>query len=375
MRIAYVINSLEGGGAALPIPSVASVLAANGATVEVLALTRRDGRALAKIEAAGFEAAVRDGGERDHLAALAWLDAEVARREPDLLWTSLTRATLLGQLVGRRRGVPVVSWQHNAWLKPANQLLLRATRGLSALWIGDSESVTALTAERLAVPPERLATWPLFAADPQAPQAKPWRPGETLRLGTLGRLHPAKGYDVLIAALARMRAQGFAPPAPFEVRIAGEGAMREMLGAAARQAGVENIRFVGFQERPAAFLADLHLYLQPSRREGLCIAAHEAMQAGLPIIASGVGEMRFSVLHGETGLLTPHDDADALADALMALLQSPGRLAAMGSAARQRVLSRFGPVAFVKAGTEVFRRLPGAIRVELPVPTVETSSS
>ena len=358
MRIAYVINSLEGGGAALPIPSVAAVLAAKGATVEVLALTRRDGRAQPRIEQAGFAVTVRDGGERDHLAALAWLDREVARRKPDLLWTSLTRATLLGQLVGKRRGVPVVSWQHNAWLKPANRLLLRATQGLSCLWIGDSESVTALTAERLSVPPARLATWPLFAADPEAPRATPWRPGETLRLGTLGRLHPAKGYDVLVAALARMRAQGFTPPAPFEVRIGGEGVLHEALEAAARQAGVDNVRFVGFQDRPAAFLADLHLYLQPSRREGLCIAAHEAMQAGLPVIASAVGEMRFSVLDGETGLLTPPADVDALAAALTRLLQAPDRLAAMGAASRSRLLERVGPPAFIQAGNEVFERLP-----------------
>lgn len=358
MRIAYVINSVEGGGAALPVPAVAGLLKANGANVRVFALTRRDGRALPAMAAAGLSVTVRDGGEKDHLAALAWLNRELASWPPTLIWTSLTRATLLGQLVGRRRGLPVVSWQHAAFLKPANRLLLRARQGASALWIGDSHSVAALTAQRLGVPPARLAVWPLFAADAQAPQAPAWRPGETLRLGTLGRLHPVKGHDVLVAALARMNEQGFRPLTPFEVVIAGEGGQRAALEAAIAAGGLSNVRLAGFTERPQEFLADLHLYLQPSRSEGLCIAVHEAMQAGLPTLVSAVGELPHSVQDGETGLVVPPDDPERLAQALVWLLSHPERLAAMGAAARARVLDRFGAEAFARAGAEIVTRLP-----------------
>ena len=358
MRIAYVINSVEGGGAALPVPAVARVLADHGAIIEVFALTRRDGRSLAAMEAAGLRVQVRPGSTNDHLAALAWLDRRMADWRPDLIWTSLSRATLLGQLVGRVRGVPVVSWQHNCHLKPANQVLLRATQRLSALWIGDSHSITALTARRLRVPAERLAAWPLFAADADAPQAQPWRPGETLRLGSLGRLHPAKGYDVLIAALARLRAEGFRPSVPFEVTIAGEGDQRGQLEGALAAAGIGNARFPGFNGHPRGFLADQHLYLQPSRYEGLCIAAHEAMQAGLPTLVSAVGELPHSVRDGETGLVAPPDDPEALAQALMWMLSHPERLADMGVAARVRVLDLFGGSAFARAGAEVMARLP-----------------
>lgn len=68
-RVAYVINSLEGGGAALPVPAILDVLRGAGAQVRVLALTRRDGRALPAMQAAGLDVLIRDGGERDHLAA------------------------------------------------------------------------------------------------------------------------------------------------------------------------------------------------------------------------------------------------------------------------------------------------------------------
>jgi hypothetical protein len=358
MRIFYVINSLEGGGAALPVPAVAKVLTDLGAKVEILALTRRDGRALPPMTRQGFTVHVRPGGEKDHVAALAWLDRMVGEAQPDLLWSSLTRATLLGQIVGLRRGVPVVSWQHNAFLKPANRLLLRATQGLSNLWIGDSYSVTTLTASRLKVKPDRLTTWPLFAADEAAPQATPWRPGQTLRLGTLGRLHTAKGYDVLIKALAHLRANGFAPPTPFEVEIAGEGAQRGRLQALIQQTGLDNVRLTGFCDSPREFLAGLHLYLQPSRREGLCIAVHEAMQAGLPALVTAVGEMPYSVVDGLTGRVVPPCDVEEAAKALKQMLLAPHRLATMGEIARTRVLERFGQARFAATGAEIFARLP-----------------
>jgi glycosyltransferase involved in cell wall biosynthesis len=358
MRIAYVINSVEGGGAALPVPAVAGVLRDHGASVEVFALTRRDGRATAAMTDAGLTVHVRPGGEKDHAAATAWLGRAVRDWDPDLIWTSLTRATLLGQLVGRLRGTPVVSWQHAAFLKPMNRLLLRAQRDRSALWIADSHSVAQLTRQRLGVPAERLAVWPLFSADPQAPRATAWRPGQPVRLGSLGRLHRVKGYDVLIAALGRMRAQGFRPEAPFELEICGEGAQRGALEADLASHGLDNVRLSGFHERPREFLAGLHLYLQPSRSEGLCIAAHEAMQAGLPTVVSAVGEMPFSVVDGATGHVARPGDAQALAQALMRLLSDPGRLAAMGEAARIRVLDRFGAHAFARAGADVMARLP-----------------
>ncbi|HJV42437.1 glycosyltransferase family 4 protein [Caulobacter sp.] len=358
MRIAYVINSLEGGGAAAPVPAVTRVLRDQGAEVEVFALLPRDRRALAGMEADGLVVHVREGREKDHLAALTWLDRQIAAFQPDLIWTSLTRATLLGQLVGLRRRLPVVSWQHAAFLKPANRILLRNAQRLSQLWIGDSNNVTCLTARRLGVPPERLTTWPLFAANGAAPVAKPWSPGQTVELGSLGRLHRVKGYDVLIEALAILKASHFAPPAPFRVRIAGDGAQRASLAARIAAAGLDNVELVGFQEQPRAFLASLHGYLQPSRSEGLCIAAHEAMEAALPMVVSAAGEMPFSVLDERTGFVVAPDDPEALAEALRRLLSHPERLAAMGQASRERVLERFGAARFARTGAEIYGRLP-----------------
>jgi len=346
MRIAYAINSLEGGGAALPVPAVTDVLKRAGAEVAVFALTPRDRRALPAMRAAGLEVHVRSGGKRDHAAALAWLDAETRNWGATHLWTSLTRATLLGQMVGQRRGLPVVSWQHAAFLRPWNRRLLRWRQKHSAIWVADSEAVLRLTHERLGVPMERLALWPIFRANPNAPHAAAWKTGP-VRIGSLGRLHRVKGYDVLAEAQELLASSG--PHGDFEIVIGGEGAQRAALQ--------ERIGLAGYIDSPADFLAGLHLYIQPSRSEGLCVAAHEAMQAGLPVIASAVGELQHSVLPGETGWLVPPGDAGALAAALREAIAAPERLAAMGEAGRARLLARFGADRFDAAGKAIIERL------------------
>lgn len=358
MRIAYVTASLVGGGGPLPIPAVTRVLRNAGAHVEVFALTRRDGRALPAMLADGLQVHIREGGDYDHINAYLWLDKQIAEFKPTLIWTSVARASIIGLLLGRKYNVPVVCWQHNATLKFSRLLLFYLLRKRPAMWIGDSEKVSEITAKRFNVSEERMATWSLFSVNPNAPQAKPWAKGEVLRLGSLGRLHPQKAYDILIDALALLRERGFIAPVPFEILIAGDGGDRESILRKAKRAGVENqIKLIGFADKPEEFLANLHVYLQPSRVEGFCIALHEAMQAGLPVIATSVGQIPYTVEAGCSGWLVPPCDVTALADALAEALRHPEKLAEMGQAAKARVYPRYSEDAFRHDGERILERL------------------
>ncbi len=305
MRIAYFINSMEGGGAQSPLPQIVGALRKAGAEVRVFALTRRNGLATARLQEQGIEPVVREGGEKDHLAALRWMMQQAGEWRADALWTSLTRATLLGQIAGQRMKLPVVSWQHNAFLKPWNERILRWRASASDIWVADSAQVADLTKARLGIAAEDIVTWPIFAADPAALQSAVWNKGETLRIGSLGRLHPAKGYDILIAALSELNSCGFKPATPFQITIGGIGKDEALLKSQSAAAGIDAVQFAGFVGDPEAFLANQHLYLQPSRREGFCIAAHEAMQAALPVIVSATGEMPFTVNDPAIGLTVP----------------------------------------------------------------------
>jgi glycosyltransferase involved in cell wall biosynthesis len=357
LKIAYVINSIEGGGAAMPVPAIARAISEVGAEMHILALTGRDRRALPAMLAAGIDVHVRPDGEGDHFSALRWLNRAVGFLKPDIIWTSLTRATLLGQLVGAHRRIPVVSWQHAAFLRPANKRLLRFARSRSAFWIADSCAVNEFTQRQLGVSADKVVTWPLFAADPDAPQAPAWRPGQKVRVGSLGRLHPVKGYDVLIRALAKLSVSAPDDSPEIEVVICGEGGDRSRLTDLARETGVSILSLSGFCAEPRQFLAGLHLYVQPSKSEGFCVAAHEAMQAGVPVIASTVGELARSVKSGQTGLLVPPGDPAALADAIQSCVSRPETLKTMGDAGRARLLSCFSDTEFRRGAGEIVGRL------------------
>lgn len=348
MRIAYIINSLDGYGAGLPVPMVMGVMRDLGTDVRLFALSRRDGRMEQRLAAAGIAFESCPGG--GPLASLGWLRRALAAYAPTLLWTSLTHATLAGQLMGALLQVPVVSWQHNVFLKPGNIAALWLTRGLTRLWIADSEAVARVTRRRFGLAARDVATWPLFAADPAAPRARAAAPGEVFRIGSLGRLHPHKGYDVLVHALARIQREHPALSARFTVAVGGDGPARADIAALARRLGVANLVLAGYQEDPRAFLAAQHAYVQPSRVEGLCISAHEAMQAGLAAVVSAVGQMPLSVREGETGFVVPPGRADRLAAALVRLVSDPVRAAAMGAAARAQVNDVFSRARFHAAG-------------------------
>ena len=148
----------------------------------------------------------------------------------------------------------------------------------------------------------------------------------------VGRLHPQKGLDVLIDALAR-------PPASelrWTLALVGVGPAEASLRKRAASRGLgDRVRFLGTVARPERFYAAADLFVFPSRYEAFGIALLEAMAAGLPPVASRVDGI--PELTGDAGaLLVPPEDPDALSRAIAGLLDDPDRRRTLGSAARKR---------------------------------------
>jgi glycosyltransferase involved in cell wall biosynthesis len=101
------------------------------------------------------------------------------------------------------------------------------------------------------------------------------------------------------------------------------------------------VKFCGFVADPAAFLADVDLFVLPSLYEGLGVAVLEAMASGKAVVASRVGGLAESILDGQTGLLVPPRAPEALADAITRVVREPSLGRELGRKGRARVLEQF----------------------------------
>lgn len=157
------------------------------------------------------------------------------------------------------------------------------------------------------------------------------------RLVYLGRLKRYKGVEFLLRALALAIVE--APSLTLDV--AGTGDDRGRLEALTRSLGIAHaVRFLGFVEESGklALLRGAVANVFPSPKEGWGITVMEAAACGTPSIASDAPGLRDSVRDGLTGLLVPHGDPPALADAILRVARDPDLVERLGAAARQHAL-------------------------------------
>jgi len=173
-----------------------------------------------------------------------------------------------------------------------------------------------------------------------APEPLPFNPPHLLGVGHLG---PEKGFDVAVDAFALLRSHF--PEARFS--LVGEGSERSALEQRVRERGIaETVTFHGRVEpgTVAALMNQATVVVVPSRwEEAFGLVALEAALLERPVVASRVGGLVEVVLDGETGILVPRNQPEALATALAALLADPPLARALGREA-VAMLAKEGPV-------------------------------
>jgi glycosyltransferase involved in cell wall biosynthesis len=193
-------------------------------------------------------------------------------------------------------------------------------------------------------PAERVHHLPNFVPDlrgaaPADRAALGIPPGAKLVVA-LGRLHQAKGFDVLIRALALL-------PGVHAV-IAGEGEQRAALTTLAQAQGVAGrLHLPGWRNDAGSLLAAADLFVSSARHEPLGNAVLEAWSAARPVVAAAAQGPAALIRPGQDGLLAPIEDPEALAAAVVALLTDKPRAARLAEAGRARYLAEFGEVSVV----------------------------
>jgi glycosyltransferase involved in cell wall biosynthesis len=313
-------------------------------------------RAAARALAQGFE--LREVPMRNDLdlRAVAALARGLRAFEPDLVHLHTGRATWLGGLAARRAGVPAITTRRmDRAVRPG----LR-TRLVYGRLVERAVAIAPAVAAALragGVPAEKIDTvWSAveparFAAAGGATELRGELgcPADATLFLSAGALVPRKGFDVLIEAFARLSAQHA------RLWIAGAGPERAALEQRLSALGLgERTRLLGQREDVPRLLAACDVFVLPSRREGLGVAALEAMAAGRPVVASRVGGLGEAVVDERTGLLVPPGDAAALAMALERLLGDAGLRARLGAAGPERIAAGHLPEQMVDAYERIY---------------------
>jgi L-malate glycosyltransferase len=186
--------------------------------------------------------------------------------------------------------------------------------------------------------------------------SRPAQAGPTI--AAVAILTKNKGLDILIEALARMSDAGAGSA---QLVIAGDGPERQQLEQQARARGVEQrCRFAGMLDRAAVIelIRRCDVFVLPSRGETFGLVLAEAMACGKPVVATRCGGPEFFVTP-QSGILVPVGDAEALAQALVAVIKGSWRVDAQAS--RQNIDARFGPETFLRNVAAVYENASGAL--------------
>ena len=286
--------------------------------------------------------------------------AGIFRRHPvDVMHVNLHGYELAGEAC-RSLGVPTVGMfcvtpePESSW---AREWLMKWTSRRYTCVAGKSHACMDAWRERCHIPDSRCrAIWngvdlSRFACIERVPRAS----GAPLRLLFVGRLHPMKGLDVLLDAIGRM------PTGTVQLSIAGEGGEKSRLMELAQGLSVtESVRFLGHVDEVERLFADADCLVLPSvRLESFGQVLIEAMAAGLPLLTSDFGPFLEINVHGETGLVTPLGDAEALAAALQKLAHDPAMTHRMSQAASERARLHFSRERMIDETLQLYREAVG----------------
>ncbi len=377
MRILLTSVAIEGGGAEQVVADLATGLAASGHEVGVAFLEGTDARVPA-LEEAGIECHRLLSRRQFAESALSDFTPSCITRfrrvvhdfRPDVIHAHVPRATLWMGLAKRifRLRVPLVYSEHSiqetypSWIPwvyraflPASDHVVAVSEAAGASfrrrWGWGEDRVTpiwnGIGIGRIAASRTAEAVRNALGCAPDAPVAC-----------NVANLTAPKAHSVLITAMSQVH--GRLP----EARCWVAGSPHIDYGAAERAreclawlGAEEYVSLLGARSDVPDLLGACDVFVLSSRQEGFPITILEAMAAGKPVVTTDVGGCAEAVVDGETGVVVPPENPEALAEALEYVLTHPDEARRMGEAGRRRVEEHFTVEAMVRKHVEVYERV------------------
>lgn len=354
MKIHYLVTSLEGGGGTFAIPDIVRTLQGLGHDVTIIVCEPRDLGGAVRLKEAGLSYHLLSSRRRSLPVILAAYMLKIWSDRPDVIWSSFSWATRIGVWAGRITGIPVIGFKHSVSVRQG----VYKVRNRPCLWVGDSQTVANYLRNEWHIPAQKVMAWPLYQSNPMMPEAQPWDGQSVLQLGSVGRLHDVKNYAGLIDAIAMFLDKHPDYKTRIKLTILGDGPEEKALQEKIARLGLEEVVLLaGFSPNVADFLKTLHVYIQTSRYEGMCLAVHEAMNAALPVIATPVGEIRDAVKNGKTGYTLTDELSSSFTTILEHIFENPSELSSYGHEARNYVLTQFSKQKYIEAAANILKRV------------------
>ena len=312
MRVLQAIAGAPHGGAEAFFERLVVALAHAGEQQRLV--IRRDAARAGRLRRAGMEVVELPFGGRLDLRTQPLMRRAIGEFAPDIVLTWMNRASRLcprGDFVhiGRLGG-----YYDLKYYKDCDHLIAN-TRDIAAYVVAAGW------------PEERVHYLPNFVAAEKAapvPRASLATPADAPLALALGRLHRNKAFDVLI--------DGVAMVPRLHLWLAGEGEERPALERRIAAAGIgDRVRLLGWREDVAALLAAADMLVSSSRHEPLGNVVIEAWAAGVAVVSTASEGPGALLRDGETGLLVPVENADALAAALARLAADAKLRATLGA--------------------------------------------
>jgi glycosyltransferase involved in cell wall biosynthesis len=344
MRVLQALAGAQFGGAERFFERLVPALGEAG--IEQRVLIRRDERRHALLLQSGLtDVHSLPFGNRLDLVTRVGFRRHVREFAPDIVFTWMSRATMMAPKS------PLGDHSFHRVARLGGYYDLKYYRDCDYL-VGDTEAIVAYLVSS-GWPADRAVYLPNFV-DATPGKALPrhdfFVPEGAPLLLALGRLHPNKGFDVLLEALSHL------PDA--YLLLAGVGAERAKLEAIAVHAGVKpRVRFLGWREDIADLMATADLFVHPARHEPLGNVILEAWAHRRAVVATAADGPRTLIEDGVTGLLAPIEQPVILAAMIRTALHDRDQLARMAQSGERRYQKDFTKSAVVARYRAFFEKV------------------
>jgi len=369
IKIAYIITSSGIGGAEKILYHTVIGLDCNKYQISVCSLKEK-GEVAKELEKHGVDIyclhmANREGwiGWLASAGALFRLLLYLKRLRPAIIHSFLFRANILSRIAGYLIGVPIVisSIRVMGGEKGYFHFSERMTSFMVDRYIAVSESVERYIIQKSKIPERKISVIYNGVEVKNHTNLKVQNAKLLFNIEakdnivvTVGRLHRQKGYSYLLHAISKVKEKF----PRIKLMFIGKGGEKNSLKNLAESLDLtDQVVFAGLRSDVENVLSTAELFVLPSLWEGMPNALLEAMAAGKAVVATRVGGIPELVIHEKTGILVPPEDFDALADAIIDLLQDKVRAKKMGEAGRVRVEEHFNISETLKKTENLYQEL------------------